>query len=210
MAIIEINQQSYKFGANDFLNIKSLLPRLQKEYSLKNTDVKKISINGIEIDINSEDPCLVRPIQESDLIQINFTRSSKHLYEMLKEILTLIDATQEKITAATNIEVNEANNGEFDKCFEKILDAVSIFSQSMQFLINNIDKKEELYAHLPIKDLRIHLLSVVKGADGAHKQQDYIMLSDLLEYELRDNLTKWKILVIPTIKKRLSGVSMSI
>ena len=53
---------------------------------------------------------------------------------------------------------------------------------------------------LPIKNLQIHLLSVLKAIETAHNSKDIVMLEDLLEFELKDNLTKWKILVTPALK----------
>lgn len=58
----------------------------------------------------------------------------------------------------------------------------------------------------PVKDegiqrLEIHLLSVMKALLSAKEKNDNIMLCDLLEYELIDNLTQWKIKILPELKK---------
>jgi len=58
----------------------------------------------------------------------------------------------------------------------------------------------------PLKDegiqrLEIHLLSVMKALLSAKEKNDNIMLCDLLEYELIDNLTQWKIKILPELKK---------
>jgi hypothetical protein len=52
-----------------------------------------------------------------------------------------------------------------------------------------------------ITKLEIHLLSVLKALVAAKEKEDVIMLCDLLEYELMDNLTQWKIKVLPELKK---------
>ena len=52
-----------------------------------------------------------------------------------------------------------------------------------------------------IQKLEIHLLSVMKALLQAKEKNDTIMLCDLLEYELADNLTQWKIKVLPELKK---------
>ena len=80
---------------------------------------------------------------------------------------------------------------------------MNIFVQSITYALKNVRDKEDLIKTLPIRDLKIHLLSVMKAIGTAHNAKDYIMLSDLLEYELKDNLTKWKILVMPTINQQL-------
>jgi hypothetical protein len=44
-------------------------------------------------------------------------------------------------------------------------------------------------------------LSVIKALLPAKEKNDVVMLCDLLEYELIDNLTQWKIKVLPELKK---------
>lgn len=56
-----------------------------------------------------------------------------------------------------------------------------------------------------IKESHIHLLFIVKAMNQAHQNQDMIALEDLIKYELKDNLTQWKIDFIPQIKRILNS-----
>ena len=55
-----------------------------------------------------------------------------------------------------------------------------------------------------IKNSHIHLLFVIKAMNQAQLKQDFIALEELIKYELKDNLTQWKIDLIPQIKKQLN------
>lgn len=55
-----------------------------------------------------------------------------------------------------------------------------------------------------VKDSHIHLLFIMKGMNQAQQKQDRIALEELLKYELKDNLTLWKIDLIPQIKRLLT------
>lgn len=55
-----------------------------------------------------------------------------------------------------------------------------------------------------IKNSHVHLLFVMKGMNQAQLKHDYIALEDLIKYELKDNLTQWKIDLIPQLKKHLN------
>lgn len=55
-----------------------------------------------------------------------------------------------------------------------------------------------------IKESHIHLLFVLKGINQAQQKHDAVVLEDLIKYELKDNLTQWKIDLIPLIKRQLS------
>jgi len=56
-----------------------------------------------------------------------------------------------------------------------------------------------------IKQSHIHLLFIIKGINQAHLKQDSLVLEDLIKYELKDNLTQWKIYLIPLIKRLLNS-----
>jgi hypothetical protein len=55
-----------------------------------------------------------------------------------------------------------------------------------------------------IKQSHIHLLFVLKGINQAQQKHDSVVLEDLIKYELKDNLTQWKIDIIPLIKRQLN------
>ena len=55
-----------------------------------------------------------------------------------------------------------------------------------------------------IKESHINLLFILKGIQHSQLKQDYVALEELIKYELKDNLTQWKIDYIPQAKKILS------
>ena len=55
-----------------------------------------------------------------------------------------------------------------------------------------------------IKQSHIHLLFILKGINQAQQKHDSAVLEDLIKYELKDNLTQWKIDIIPLIKRQLT------
>jgi hypothetical protein len=54
-----------------------------------------------------------------------------------------------------------------------------------------------------VKNSHIHLLFVMKGINQAFQKQDLVGLEELIKYELKDNLTQWKIDLIPNIRRSL-------
>jgi hypothetical protein len=55
-----------------------------------------------------------------------------------------------------------------------------------------------------IKQSHISLLFIMKALNQAQLKQDYVALEELIKYELKDNLTQWKIDLIPQMKKLLN------
>ena len=56
-----------------------------------------------------------------------------------------------------------------------------------------------------IKESHIQLLFIFKAMNQAQVKKDNTALEELIKYELKDNLTQWKILFIPQIKKLLNS-----
>lgn len=55
-----------------------------------------------------------------------------------------------------------------------------------------------------IKESHIHLLFILKAMNQSQIKQDLVALEELIKYELKDNLTQWKIDLIPQTKKLLN------
>jgi hypothetical protein len=72
-------------------------------------------------------------------------------------------------------------------------------------LISKVMMSKKLIVLNEIKDSHIHLLFILKGMVQAQGKQDFIALEDLIKYELRDNLTQWKIDLIPQTKRLLNS-----
>ncbi len=195
MATIEVNSTHINFNEYEYLNLQSLLPKLQKEFPFEKYDIKKLALNGQVIEPNSENPLLIRPIEKSDHIIVNFTPVENQLNDLSDDLSQLLDKILVKISVCADLLENDQNDIAQIK-LTKIIEAIDIFIQGISYSIKKLDIQNEL----PQKELQIHLLSVLKAIYNAQTKEDFIVLTDLLEYELKDNLTQWKILILPAIK----------
>ena len=71
-------------------------------------------------------------------------------------------------------------------------------------LITRMIQKRHQRTIVGAKESHIHLLFVMKGINQASQKGDLEALEDLIKYELKDNLTQWKIDLIPQVKRQLS------
>lgn len=98
------------------------------------------------------------------------------------------------------------NAGEADlanKTFMEVVDLMDLYIQLITkvYRVLRTDLEGQGFKDESVQKLEIHLLSVIKALLQAKEKEDVIMLCDLLEYELVDNLTQWKIKVLPELKK---------
>jgi hypothetical protein len=65
-----------------------------------------------------------------------------------------------------------------------------------------MSKKKQTFPE--IKNSHIHLLFILKAMNQAQQKLDLVALEELIMYELKDNLTQWKIDLIPQTKRLLN------
>ena len=137
MAQLEINKEIYNFNSNNYLNLKSLIPKVQKLYATNTNRLANLKVNGISIDINSEDPSLVRPINDSDYIEFLFNGEKNGLKEVIADINILITSISTKIMSFTE-ELNQTDQISNIGQLELIIDAVNIFVQPFASVTVNV------------------------------------------------------------------------
>ena len=71
-------------------------------------------------------------------------------------------------------------------------------------LLSKVMLKHNLGLVPEIKESHIHLLFIMKAMNQAVQKQDLVVLEELIKYELKDNLTQWKIDLIPQMKRLLN------
>lgn len=98
---------------------------------------------------------------------------------------------------------NKGNLEQANDSFVEVIELMDLYIQlvSRVYRVLRVELKVMNFKDESIQKLEIHLLSVMKALLQAKEKDDAIMLCDLLEYELVDNLTQWKIKVLPELKK---------
>ena len=201
MATIEVNSQRINFDETQFFNLKTLIPKIQKKFPFDQYKVEKVSLNGVNIDLHSDHYQLSQPIHKSDYISINIKKTQNNLLNLIDETSELIEKIIQKIFKSVN-ELKQDQLDDINKDLNTIIEALDIFIQSLTHCLKEANFEASEQSLLPIKELEIHLLTVIKAINISQRKRDYIILADLLEYELKDNLTQWKILVIPPLKQQ--------
>ena len=115
------------------------------------------------------------------------------------EVVTDILQQIESIKFCSNEHIHFTNL-ELTKISLKITQFVELTTLTSKFIA--IKKNKDVSE---IKNSHIHLLFILKGINQSQLKRDELVLEDLIKYELKDNLTQWKIDIIPKIKKILNS-----
>jgi hypothetical protein len=202
MATIEFNRKRVEVKTETIRTIAELIPCLKDNHLSESEYMTSISVNGEKITKNNETQFLKKSLIDTDLISFNVSNSKSLLLETVDELPSYIDLMIETIDLA----VSFSKHNQQDLVQSLLSDIIVKIDSFIQLITQvhrglKLDSDQSLDSGQTIKQLEIHLLSVAKALLVAQKREDDVMLIDLLDYELKDNLTQWKITAIPQIKK---------
>lgn len=142
-----------------------------------------------------------KPLNNFKKINFEAQSSLELAFEAVESCNEYIDLLTQKIKEMVTL-YQQGSSPEGNLIFGEMIDIldlyIQLFNKIHQTLKRNLGDKFNLSDK--IQKLDIHLLSILKALIPAKEKEDTIMLCDLLEYELIDNLTQWRIQIIPNLK----------
>jgi hypothetical protein len=132
------------------------------------------------------------PTSHNDQISAFFESSYTSLNDYLNAIGTKVD---NYIVRLKNEDYS--NHNDLDEAISALEIVILFFNELVPLL--PIDRREIIVKEL--KEVEFSLLCLLKAICASCKKQDYFMLKDLLEFELKDNLSEWKVKIISKLKE---------
>lgn len=178
------------------------IQKIVDEHLPRNRVLCAIELNGETFNISDRPELMVAPIGLYQSINLVTKNRLDLIFESLDSCSVYLDILVKNIKEMSlSLQQDDVlvANSNFSKCIEGIelfVDLMTKINSGLRAEMGGRYKKSQ-----GILDLEIHLLSILKAIVPAREKNDIIMLCDLLEYELADNLTQWKIKAIPELKK---------
>ena len=134
---------------------------------------------------------------------INLNQETK---EVVKNTLQSLNS----YISSINLNINTINNlyksnnilhAEYK--LSSTVEMIDLFIQLTSSIYNTskINFKKTYSLSEDIHKLKIELYSLIKAIGSERQNKNFIMLCDLLECNVKDNLTQWKIKTIPALKE---------
>ncbi|MEX0798110.1 MAG: hypothetical protein WEB87_03435 [Bacteriovoracaceae bacterium] len=128
--------------------------------------------------------------------------------QLLPKYLRTISQAADKTARKVHAEGADAAGSDLDTLADKLSCLINLFSIVRRDCAQTRDFAGSPNIRASIRQIKIHLLSILKAIKTAKENGDEVMLADLLEYELKDNLTQWKITAIPHIKRLIQTATI--
>lgn len=201
MTTVSLNSQPIQPNNELTLSLNDFMDHLLSKHLSNEEVITGIKVDGKLLTIEEENACLNQQISSFKSVDFTVQTTLDLAFEALDSCSSYIDAVTNNIKELTQLyaanQTEEANNK-----FSDVIDIMDLFVQLMAKINKTLRSglNERYKKSQTVHNLEIHLLSILKGLIPAKEKNDIIMLCDLLEYELIDNLTQWKIKAIPELK----------
>jgi len=198
MITVNINRETLDLQQNESLTLGQALELIEQEGTKPNEAVTAVTINGQRYHLEILGELLNEDIDNLGNPEIEIKTNYEIAFEALNDCNGYIDTITAKIQEVVEF-YNSNDHDQANMNFSELIDLVDLFIQ----LISKVHRTVKTFNpdffkdNDTIRNLEIHLLSILKALIPAKEKNDIIMLSDLLEYELADNLAQWKIKAIP-------------
>ena len=201
MPQITINHEDLSLNLKNDQTINDVMDKLFTDILKDSEIITSIRINGQLLSEKEETDILPENISNFENIDFTVKTSVELAFEALDSCNSYIDVVISKIQELNKLyasgEIQHANN-----LFAEVIEIMDLFIQLVSKIHSTFRTKlgDKFVKTETLQNLEIHLLSILKGLVPAKEKNDLIMLCDLLEYELVENLTQWKIKAIPELK----------
>jgi MarR-like DNA-binding transcriptional regulator SgrR of sgrS sRNA len=175
--------------------VRDILDAILQEVDGSKYFISRLLIDGKEVSANAEDinalPVAGIATLEVDVNLLNesLVKNVSNAQNYLKRLLPGIEKASELFRNENEIEAN--------KFFVQIIDGIDWFSQVLQVVVAaqgfsldeiSIDGKTMKERHDQLTDLTLRMVD-------ANKNRDWVLLADLLEYEILPYYEEWEVLL---------------
>ena len=167
-----------------------LLSHIEKVGVAQGNVVRSIKIDGQE---SSPDSSEAQGTQISEIATLELEIST--LADMINKNIENADAYLIRLIPGIEKSVELfriGNEQEANKFFVKIVDGIDWFSQVLDIILTAKEiSPETVFEGKSIQDRRTNLVGLTQQMVDANKNQDWVLLADLLEYEILPYYQEW-------------------
>jgi hypothetical protein len=199
MTNILINNEKYEEKDNN-LNLSNLSNNIYKRMTNEEI-ITDIILDGESYPFEQGMDLLDGEVSQYTSIAFKTSTSTELAFQALDSCNGYIENLNGKILELCKL-YQEGHTEKANVLFNEVIDVLDLYIQLISSIFTTLKRSRPslLSNNKEVQQLEIHLLSVLKALVPAKERNDIIMLCDLLEYELIDNLTQWKIKAIPNLK----------
>jgi len=187
MDLLKLNNEEILEKYFDCDSVGDFLKEVKKQFDERNEIICGIVINGCNLSEDEELESLPKSIQDIKTIEFEYCSQEEFHQEFLVSTkLFLRDIIQ--VCPHLSESIQDANYAEFHKNFTSFVESVDSFTSALVYIQNNIsdlvDSSEWRNEEKKMSGILQHMLD-------AYTEKDYVAVTDIIMYEMVDQLKRW-------------------
>ncbi|PIQ99313.1 MAG: hypothetical protein COV66_12080 [Nitrospinae bacterium CG11_big_fil_rev_8_21_14_0_20_45_15] len=175
--------------------VRDILDAILQDVDGSKYFISRLLIDGKEVSANADDINAL-PVTEIETLEANVNLLNDSLVKNVTNAQNYLQRLLPGIEKASELFRNE-NEIEANKFFVQIIDGIDWFSQVLQVVVTvqgfsldelSIDGKTMKERHDQLTNLTLQMVD-------ANKNKDWVLLADLLEYEIHPYYEEWETLL---------------
>lgn len=164
------------------------------------TFISHLRLDGEDVEVDSKE-ARQTPVNKVSSLEIEISSLSSLISKNISNAEDYLKKFIPGIQKASEL-FHSGNEQEANKFFLKIIDGIEWFSQVVDAVVNVIGDKEESlsFNKKTIAERKQRMLELISQMVAANKNRDWVLLADLLEYEVLPYYKEWQT-ILPDLKQ---------
>mgnify|MGYP001189830905 CR=1 FL=1 len=193
MPKIIINNEEKNCDTSSFGNLNKLYENLLGEFATKESFVTSIKLNGEELsenELQKKGDLPVNDIETFEMIILTLPEMTLNSINNVMEYLAKLIPAVKNASELFRTKSPEEANKYYLQCVEGLTWFQEVVDNISSLLKLELEKLD--FGSKSFEELQKQLLSITKEIHDSQDKKDWVMLADLLEYELTPYLEEWQ------------------
>lgn len=193
--LVEEDQELTKLSVREYL--ENVLAREE----FKNSAITAITLDEAVFDSTVFHEVFNQRIQDFAEVKLSLKTNMELAYEATESFYDYISIIKDQISKLAG-SYGHGDAKSSNQLFGETIEVIDLFMQLTTKVRTTMATEIEFSGEAMnlFRELELHLLSILKSLVPAKEKEDVVVICDLLEYELVDNLDRWKNEALPILQ----------
>jgi len=193
-AFLDGEPRAYSLAESERLD--TLLAEINRDMAEQGRAVVSIHCNGQEVDADELVAALARPLSGFQRVELTSMPAGEVAQAVLAQAAALVQETEQDHSGIVEL----LNEGNTVRGMELLGGSFRVWQQAHEAVLQAVR-----LAHIPLDQIQVQgapSAEIIQGLKGKLEQvkealeaRDYVMLADILQYEMGETVQSWKALI---------------
>lgn len=208
---ISLNNQMEDFPTEGIQYFGQLMEKLTEKAAAEGGSVLSVKVNGEDLTGRDRSHLQDLPLEDIEQLEIQTGDPKELARSTMDSIAEFLEQLLKELHKTADL-FRQGDSNQSNEFFVRCLDGLQVFMHSLEICRRLLGISFELLyspsengrADKSVAESRRQLFSVLDGMIQAQTDQDWVLMADMLEYELIPALEEWR-QIIPAIQEKTAA-----